>query len=302
MSPRWLNLLVVAFWLATMTWLVVVKIVPTLLLGEPPSYKKLVAEADHSPPPPVAWDIYWDDEPIGKADSQTIRQSDGMTDIESHVHIEELPLAELAPPGVSQILRLLDEDDVILNVKAESIFSIDPLGNLASFRSVLGTMETPKLVTMQGVVDSGHMKVTVRSGGTVHSTEMFVPGNVLVGDALSPRDRLPDLHAGQTWTVPVYSPFQPTDSPMEILRAEVEPLRLIEHDGEMVAVWLVVYRADGDGRSRQSQTPRGQVWVRRDGMVLKQEMTLYSHRLAFVRVERVAVEEAVEAATDDEAP
>ncbi|MGE0606549.1 MAG: hypothetical protein AB7O62_05420 [Pirellulales bacterium] len=284
MSPRWFNGLVVLFWLSTMSWLVVAKILPSLLTGEPPSYKRIVLAADETPPS-VAWDMFWDEAPIGHARSQMIRQPDGMTEIESHVRIESLPLAELTPPWMSHVLRLLEGDDIVLDLLAESSFAIDPLGHLASFRAKLDTPDGLTLMNMQGVVNEDRLKVTVRADQLVHSTEMFLPADALVGDAFSPREQLPNLHIGQTWTVPVFSPFQPPTSPMEVLRASVERQEFLVHGQTAVQCWLVVYRADNGGTSKAAQAARGRVWVRTDGMVLKQEMLMFEHRLTFVRAE-----------------
>lgn len=291
MSSRWFNGLVVLFWLSTMAWLVVAKILPSLLTGEPPSYKKIVLAAEETPEP-VAWDMFWDDEPIGHASSSLVRQPDGMVEIESHVRVRNLPLAEVTPPWMSHMLRLLEGDEVVLDLLAESVFTIDPLGRLASFRGKLGMPDGVTLMNVQGVVQEDQLKVTVRADQIVHSTEVFLPGDALVGDAFSPRDRLPDLHAGQTWTVPVFSPFQPPTSPMEVLQASVERRDYIVHNGAAVDCWLVVYREESGGAPQDAQQVRGRVWVQPDGIVLKQEMTMFDHCLVFVRAAPRAADEA----------
>jgi len=42
MSSRWFNTAVVVLWLATMSWLVKEKVLPPLLIGEPPSYSEII--------------------------------------------------------------------------------------------------------------------------------------------------------------------------------------------------------------------------------------------------------------------
>jgi hypothetical protein len=134
--------------------------------------------------------------------------------------------------------------------------------------------------------------VTVRSGKFVYTTQSFLPTDALVGDVLSPRDRLPGLRVGQTWTVPVYSPFRPATSPMEILQASVERETRLTHAGVSTPVLLVIYRAETG--STGSQVLRGRVWVDRDGLVLKQEMRFQDSRLTFERMEAAPPEDQEE--------
>ena len=42
MYSRWFNAAVVVLWLATMSWLVTEKVLPPLLVGEPPSYHQVI--------------------------------------------------------------------------------------------------------------------------------------------------------------------------------------------------------------------------------------------------------------------
>ena len=49
MSSRWFTLVVVLFWVATMSWLVVMKVSPPLVRGEPPNYQRIVAQVQKHP-------------------------------------------------------------------------------------------------------------------------------------------------------------------------------------------------------------------------------------------------------------
>ena len=53
MQGRWFNTAVVLLWLVTMTWLVKEKVLPPLLVGEPPSYSRIVEARRDAPP--VGW-------------------------------------------------------------------------------------------------------------------------------------------------------------------------------------------------------------------------------------------------------
>jgi len=52
-------------------------------------------------------------------------------------------------------------------------------------------------------------------------------------------------------------------------------------DGETVGVFVVVYRADSGSAQRD---PRAKLWVRDDGTVLKQQVTVLGSRLVFTRL------------------
>src|SRR6185436_1668063 len=93
----------------------------------------------------------------------------------------------------------------------------------------------------------------------------------------------PNLHLGQAWTIPVFSPFRP-NSPLEILQATVEAEEFIRWNGEVVPVWTVVYRRDAGSGIASAGKPRAKIWVRRDGLVLQQEVSLLNAELRFVRM------------------
>src|SRR5262249_45368767 len=76
--------------------------------------------------------------------------------------------------------------------------------------------------------------------------------------------------------------FRPFDNPMEILQATVEEGTSVRWNGEQHSALLVVYRVDSGSGTHSDQ--RGRMWVRSDGLVLKQEVTLFNSHLLFVRL------------------
>src|ERR1041385_5652892 len=95
MRSRWFNTIVVLLWISMMSWLVMVKVWPTLQTGEPPNYRSIFQQAEV--PPPVCWSILWDDRPVGWAASKVLRRDDGLTEVHSRVFFGQLPLADMAP-------------------------------------------------------------------------------------------------------------------------------------------------------------------------------------------------------------
>ena len=104
-------------------------------------------------------------------------------------------------------------------------------------------------------------------------------GRAGIGDELSPQATLPGLTEGRRWTVPVYSPLRPGQSPLEILHAEVSGEETIFWEDSLVRVHVVAYREDPSS----NREPRSRLWVDRSGRVLRQEAALLGARVSFVR-------------------
>ena len=282
MGSRSLNVAILLFWLSTMTWLMVVKVLPPLRTGDPPNYQSILAS--RATVPPICWSILVNDRPLGWAASKTQQRQDGLVYMHSRVFFRELPIEELAPGWFGAVVRPLLTGRRPLDMEAISRLDIDPLGRLVGFESRVRIAEIKNALTMQGELEGSHLKVKVESGDFIYRTERYLAPDTMIGDALSPQTRLPGLRLGQKWTMPVYSPFRPPRSPMEILEAKVERSEKIAWDNEMVDTLVVFYRADSGSGPAASHETRARLWVRRDGMVLKQEMTLFNSRLYFERL------------------
>ena len=90
MEHRWTQLVITLFWLATMTWLTVEKILPPMRRGDPPSFRSVYGNLDASAQP-LGWTVTWNGSPIGWATSQATHPTAGMTEINSHVHLATTP-------------------------------------------------------------------------------------------------------------------------------------------------------------------------------------------------------------------
>ncbi|HEX7378782.1 MAG TPA: hypothetical protein VF278_16795 [Pirellulales bacterium] len=303
MYSRWFNLAVLGFWLLMMSWLVRAKILPSLVVGEPPTYRTILAQ-DESPDTPVSWSIWINDAPLGWAEAQNRVLDNGVTEMQSHVRLTRLPLAEIVPGWMNSLLKLLsgpdDWQNLQLAVDAQSSLEIDPLGRPIGIysRALLGDEDVlPEKsridgqlvpgavqITLQGTFEGSQLKLKVRTGQMIYNTTAYLPPNALMGDALAPQSRLPDLRVGQTWTMPVYSPLRPPTDPVELLQATVERREPILWREHVVSTYLVVFRNDPGEELSGNQTARAKAWVHSDGTVLKQEINLMSAKLMFERM------------------
>jgi len=284
MEHRWTQLVITLFWLATMTWLTVEKILPPLRRGEPPSFHSVYANVEASTRP-IVWSVTWNGSPMGWATTQATHPTAGMTEINSHVHFSRIPVEEMAPVWMRGVVHSamapLGEQ---IEMDAFNRMEIDPLNRLTAFRSSIRISSVPQEIVMQGSVDGSMLKLRVDAGELTYNTERYMPHDALIGDELSPQCQLPGLHAGQRWTVPVYNPLRPPDSPMEILQANVEGPESIIWNGESASALVVVYRSDSGAAFGSSSAARGKMWVDATGTVLRQEIDLLGSKLAFNRL------------------
>jgi hypothetical protein len=265
-----------------MSWLVKEKVLPALQVGEPPNYKAILSH--QSDQPPICWAIRWNDQPIGFSASMIVEREDDMREIHSRVFFSQLPLDEMAPGWLGAIVRPMLSRMGKLDMDAQSRLEIDPLHHLVGFESKVRLADMPNAIRMTGAVNGTKLKLAVQSGDISYRKEMYLPPDALVGDELSPQAQLPNLRQGQTWTMPVYSPFRPSTSPMDILKARVERDDTTVWNGQTYSTKVVVYRSDAGSGVLSSQEGRGKLWVRGDGLVLRQDVNVFNSRLSFCRL------------------
>ncbi len=294
------NALIIAFWLATMSWLVVAKVLPPLLMGEPPTWRTIVESTekgtvDNSA---VEWDIYIDQRQIGDASSSLQPMQDDVKELRSEVNFRELPLDSISPLRLGAFARTPDGQPRSVALRAKAAFEIDPLGRLLGFESTLDLDLLPEPIHVQGNVEDSQLRLTLRSGDFVYRTESFLPHDSLLTDALSPQSRLPGLKVGQTWLVPLYSPFHPRTHPLEALEAVVEGEEPLTWHDQLIETLVVVYYNEQGGRLGGTKVSRGKMWVRKDGAVLQQEAPLLNSVLRFIRRPELAAKPQTAPAAD----
>jgi hypothetical protein len=282
MRSWWFNTAVILLWLATMSWLVREKVLPPLLVGEPPNYSRIIESQEHTAP--TAWHILVNHRRVGWALSETQRQPSGLVEIRDRVHFDVLPVEEVTATWARTFSKWLAQPIGKLRMDARSILTIDPLGRLLGFDSAVQLHPLNEVLRVRGTVEGQQLQLTIDAGGTPFTSEAFLPSDALLSDALSPQSRLPGLRVGQTWTVPVYSPLWPVKSPLEVIHAEVESMEPLFWNGVMEDCWLVVYRSDSESGADRNQPPRGRLWVRRNGTVLRQQVAFFNVMITFDRL------------------
>ena len=287
------NTAVVLLWLAAMTWLVETKVLPPLVVGDPPNYSRIIdlpGQATAS-----GWNILLNHRCIGWALSDTQRQRSGLVEIRDRVHFDDLPVAEVTPAWAQAFSKMLTRPLDKLRLDARSTLTIDPLGRLLGFDSAVQLPPLDDVLRVHGTLEGQQLQLTIDAGGTPFTSETSLPSDALLSDALSPQDRLPGLRAGQKWTVPVYSPLWSAKTPLEIIHAEVEGLEPLLWNGVMEDCWLVVYRSDAESGADRSQPPRGRLWAQRNGTVVRQQIFFFNAAITFERLPDGGAAELVKA-------
>ncbi len=293
MYSRWLSSAVVLLWLSTMGWLVKEKVLPQVLLGDPPSHRSII-EARRGEPA-ASWRLLWNHSEVGWARSEIFPLADGGARIENRVHFDDLPVDRFAPSWLRGIFQAVDDSGKSaadaagrvrggkISTDAVSSLVIDGDNLLSSIETTITFLPSGEKITMRGTVAGDKLNVTVRSLDISFKTQIPIDDDSLFCDALAPADRLPDLYEGQKWTTSALTPLRYPNQPHGVLMAEVEGFEEITWNGRPVGAWLVVYRDSPGSTLGATAKPRGKLWVRRDGVVLKQEMSILNSSMTFVR-------------------
>ncbi len=287
MHSRWYNAAVVVLWLSTMSWLVVAKVLPQLLIGDRPSNRDVLSAQIASPP--AGWRIVMGDRRLGWAMTEAVARPDGLTEIHGWVHLKKFPLDKFLPPMLQAVFRLLGKPTDLLRfdvLDARSTVTLDAMCKLLQLDSRVRLEPLGEAISARGMVEGGKLGLTVIYPGTSLTYEIPVPPKALFTDLFSPRSSLTELRDGQSWSDPVYSPLRP-DSPVEIVFASVEGSEEKSWGGKTWNAWRVVYRSEPKAGGNDDANIRGIVWVRRrDGRVIQQQVRLSGATIDFDRLTR----------------
>ena len=186
MCNRWFSATVVILWLATMGWLVKEKVLPLVLVGEPPSVGKAI-EAQRKKPV-VGWKVLVDSQPLGWAltgHAVAAHGPDGgpRSSPLRHAAVGEDD-ARLSPVG----FRLIGGSSDKLQFDARSVLTVDGFGRQVRFDSTLRFDPCDEVISVHGTVEGGQAELQVRvRSGPAEPVIIHLPSNALLSDAFSPQ-------------------------------------------------------------------------------------------------------------------
>ncbi len=285
MDSRWFTPVVIVLWVATMAWLTIEKVVPQLSRGEPPNYHAILANSDESVP--NSWVLYLNDREIGDSETRLKKDADGMTKIHNRLTFNQFPIQQILPDAIKKILPAEFAGFPPTGATIRSVFEINDQDHLKRLEARVRWGDIPNFIYLSGEVKEGELRVFAVAMGNIELPTSRFPlaSETILSESLVPQSRLPDLRLGQAWTLPVFSPLQPT-MPIEYMRAEVAREEPISWSGKAWRSRVIEYTRQGGAGGPQDL--QGQVWVREDGLVLKQESRLLNAKLTFIR--RASVE------------
>jgi hypothetical protein len=270
MPSRIVSLLILIYWSIATFCLLKWDILPEMTSGAPPDLRAVTLAVDSSRP--IRWSILVIDDPgspethrlVGEAVTGCKRQPNGWSELSSQV--------DLDAGGILKGTLFFVRSSVRLDI--ESRYSVDPLGNLHAFALDVKSKDTAEsLVSVKGEVKGKTMEITSHGPVDILNKKIkinYEPKSV-IQDVLSPLDRLPGLHVGQRWESQVVNPFT---GQMSSVKVEVKRRTFIPWNGEQVRTYEVV----------QQMPPLSvRIWVRADGVILRQEVPLPNVRLVLER-------------------
>jgi hypothetical protein len=207
------------------------------------------------------------------------RTNEGGLIVDSQLHFEKLPLDDMLPAWAGLLMQRAVRGRAASAFDARGQLDIDAGGQLRSFTSRVTLPGANDQVLLAGIVDDGTVSIQINAGGMQYETTRHLPTHIMIGDELSPQATLPGLYEGRRWTVPIYSPLRPGQSPIDILHAEVGPEEALYWEDGLVRVHVVSYREDPSSH----REPRCRLWVDLSGRVLKQEAALLGAKMSFLR-------------------
>jgi len=297
MESPWIKTLIVIFWFASMTWLALVKLFPVIQSGTPPEGIVAILQADDEPIH-ECWKIIWKDRPIGWSETIAERHADATSSVNSHVHFDRLPISAMLRDGLGPLKFLFGSAastgrDLDISMDVTSTLKTDVDGRLDRFDSTIDLSDVGSLCHLTGILEGDQLNVVVTAGEALYlsglgsSQELYrgsldFPETESLADGFAPQSRLAKLYVGQQWTFPSVRPFPP-NSPLQIVEARVEEEKVVVWEHDLVTVLVVTFReAAGAGLTR-SRTSFGEMWVRRDGTVLRQSLTIAGLTVDFQR-------------------
>ena len=288
MTSRPFTIFIVAFWLLSMGWLVATKVLPTLRQGTPPDFSQEFAKKAEEAPPPVAWELTWNDEPIGTTVSQAYSDDGEPAEFRSLVQLRNLAVKEIAHEflgGLSFLAdTLLGSAQARIDLTIATRLRLDWEGELEGIEASVRSDDAVDLIFVRGSrTEEDRLRLSLVSGDSSIEVpqEFNLPPKARYAEAFSPRTRMQGLSVGQKWTTPVVNPLATSNS-VRLVESLVESRETITWQDKQVQAFVVVYRYDS-GSGAAARDPVGKAWVADDGLVIRQELPIGTARVRFER-------------------
>ncbi|MFP6613383.1 MAG: hypothetical protein VB835_13825 [Pirellulales bacterium] len=280
MANRYYPAAVVLFWLSTMSWLVLTKVLPALRRGEPPDHHAVFVDRQ-TDALPVIWDMKWDMRPIGWAASDVSRRPDGRAVIHSRIRFTGVPKA-----NGNQGLIYAALTNLAKTVRIDNCSELASDGGVERIRSIVRhNGKQQPLLRVEGKIVDGHLNLQSWLMDQKQPDTKMIPvrPGSLVANEVSPRGYMPKLRLHQQWTTYHVSPLRPGQG-QKVVSAKVERYETMQWQDRITRTLVVIYRDDAGASSRSAHEHLGRLWVRvSDGMVLKQEVIIFGSQLTFHR-------------------
>lgn len=274
-ANRLFVLAVVVLWLASMSWLINDRILPSLFEGEPP------IERSYENGQAVAWHVQWEGRVVGEAASVRLAGAGGSTELHNRVRLTEIPLMNLAPTWMRATIGSFGD----ISFDAKTRIEFDALGNFSAFDSRININDLPSVLKMTGRVEDSNLELRVRSGEMSYTTSIYLPESQSMNEILFPSASLPEMYVGRTWREEVYSPFHSPGDPVEVLIAEVVSKDQIYLGEELKDAFRIEYRSMNVSGIAHEARLQAECWVEPSGRVLRRDVFLGGSKLRFVRLE-----------------
>lgn len=273
---------VIVLWLGSMSWLLVDKILPTYYDGQAPM------ASGFEPNIHVAWKVTWGGKPVGHAASIRLQGVANTTTLENRVVLEDVPLLDLVPALMRQVVGELGR----MKLDARTSLEFDSLDNFSGFHSRVSINDISPVLQLNGEVNGGYLELKVEFNGVTYSPHVAIPDQQALSESLFPDAKLPYMFVGKRWEEEVYSPFRSPSSPIETVEVEVTGIERVEYDGELVRAMRVEFNASPGPGVPHDERLQAITWVRaEDGLAVRHDVMIANSKLRF---ERLPEDEAAE--------
>jgi len=129
------------------------------------------------------------------------------------------------------------------------------------------------------------LEFKVRSGSLTYTTQVYIPNQAALSEALFPDARLSYMYVGRHWQKEVFSPFKSPGTPVELVEAEVVAIESLQLGEEILRVMRIEYRGLPGPGIPEANRLQSVTWVEpKSGMVLRQDVYIANSKLRFERL------------------